>query len=1213
MNMHNMRFDAMKMAGRWAALALLLLPLAALAQRAAAPTFPLKISENRRYLVDSGGKPFLVVGDTAWSLIAQLNEADIAKYLDDRQRRGFNSIIVNLIEHKYASKAPAKIDGVAPFLKPGDLTQPNPAYFDYAHRAVAEANKRGITVWLCPAYLGANGGDEGFFKEIKAAGPAALRSYGRFVGERFKDLPNIVWMPGGDYALPEAERWTGNELAEGLREGGARQIMTAHGGQTSAIETFGDQPWLAVDTVYRYQSDLWRPLRANYPKQPVRPFVLIETTYENEPKATPERIRRQAWWAMLSGACGQFFGNSPMWHFDGPGLHKLGVDTTWQQALDSAGSRDMARLGAFFNSQPWPQLAPDIEDKLVSARRGNGETQITAAHTPGHRLALLYIPAGGKGPRELTLNLTAFPGPVTAHWFNPAKDAALIAHGPAMPNQDGQKLRAPGDNSTGANDWALVLKSGIQPLRRSSAHPHYFERGGKPVILFGASDHFGSLMNSAFDYVRYLDVVSADGLNLMRVNSGVFTEPGRDGNTMEAMPGKLITPYARGGEPGYANGGNKFDLSRWDDAYFARLRDLVAQAAKRSVVVNYIFFCPFMEDGKFTVSPWKEGNYVNGPPPVPWREIYTLDKGGGFVALQEALIRKVVAELRGADNVLFEIIYEARPEWTQAGWLARMTEVLLTAQKEHGSKSPLIQDAGVGAAPAPNLAPEAAAVQWSFTSAEVMAPHWRLNRVLAQGETGAQPSSNDQARMRAWEFLHNGCGMYVHLDHCFKVSDPDGDCDMGPASMWGGGKAQRRELGALKRYWESLDFVNLAPATNLVRGPLPPGLTVRAMANPGREYTLHLRPADTQPRIGIRWTGKLRPPAGGDYEIGAISNDGVRLWLDGKQLVNNWTEHAAAEDVVKVMLDANTAHDLMIEFFYTGGQGEMRLLWGKAGQQRELIPASAFTTGDGAPGLTAEYFAEPNLTGFKLRRIEPQVDWRVKGGWPFELPQFTGEPSVEFDLPAGRYIAEWILPRDASALRSETFEHAGGLRRFNGPKMNPDLALRVRLAPSEAGNARKAAAKGPLTVLKANPRYFTDGSGKAVYLTGSHTWNNLQDMGAGDPPPAFDFDAYLDFLERRQHNFIRLWHWEQFAWETKASADHTGNKGVYTVAPHPWARGRGGRGGAGGAGGADRPRQGARRQAKVRPQQIRPCVFQAAPFARRGCRQARHLRVGHAF
>jgi hypothetical protein len=62
-----------------------------------------------------------------------------------------------------------------------------------------------------------------------------------------------------------------------------------------------------------------------------------------------------------------------------------------------------------------------------------------------------------------------------------------------------------------------------------------------------------------------------------------------------------------------------------------------------------------------------------------------------------------------------------------------------------------------------------------------------------------------------------------------------------------------------------------------------------------------------------------------------------------------------------------------------------------------------------------------------------------------------------------------------------------------------------------------------LRVHPDNPRYFTDGSGRAVYLTGAHTWNNLIDMGRGDPPGRFGFDAYLDFLRRHGHNFIRLW------------------------------------------------------------------------------------------
>ena len=173
--------------------ALLLAFLLASAPWASPATFPLRVSDDHRYLVDRDGRPFLVVGDTAWSLIAQLGAEDCARYLGDRARRGFNAIIVNLLEHKFASRAPALRDGTPPFAAAVDFTHPNPACFAFAHRAVEQAQRRGISVWLCPAYLGWGGGDEGFFKEIQAAGPVALRGYGRFLGEHFRDLPNIVW------------------------------------------------------------------------------------------------------------------------------------------------------------------------------------------------------------------------------------------------------------------------------------------------------------------------------------------------------------------------------------------------------------------------------------------------------------------------------------------------------------------------------------------------------------------------------------------------------------------------------------------------------------------------------------------------------------------------------------------------------------------------------------------------------------------------------------------------------------------------------------------------------------------------------------------------------------------------------------------------------------------------------------------------------------
>lgn len=148
------------------------------AQRLAA--LPLKVSDNGRYLVDQKNQPFLVVGDTAWSLIAQLEGQDIDRYLEDRQNRGFNSIIVNLIEHKFCNTPPKSRSGLAPFNPPGDFSAPNVDYFELARNIVQRANQRGI-VWLVPAYLGYAGGDEGFFRDMKAGGQAKLRAYGRFV------------------------------------------------------------------------------------------------------------------------------------------------------------------------------------------------------------------------------------------------------------------------------------------------------------------------------------------------------------------------------------------------------------------------------------------------------------------------------------------------------------------------------------------------------------------------------------------------------------------------------------------------------------------------------------------------------------------------------------------------------------------------------------------------------------------------------------------------------------------------------------------------------------------------------------------------------------------------------------------------------------------------------------------------------------------------
>ena len=117
---------------------------------------------------------------------------------------------------------------------------------------------------------------------------------------------------------------------------------------------------------------------------------------------------------------------------------------------------------------------------------------------------------------------------------------------------------------------------------------------------------------------------------------------------------------------------------------------------------------------------------------------------------------------------------------------------------------------------------------------------------------------------------------------------------------------------------------------------------------------------------------------------------------------------------------------------------------------------------------------------------------------------------------------------------------------------NQELASLSKIkVPDLAGPNSPTLATGPLRVDPANPRYFMDGTGKAILLTGSHTWGNFQDQGSKDAKgqlPVFDYTAYLNFLVAHNHNFFRLWTWEQSRWTVRTTDDN------YWFDPMPYQR-----------------------------------------------------------
>ncbi len=129
-------------------------------------------------------------------------------------------------------------------------------------------------------------------------------------------------------------------------------------------------------------------------------------------------------------------------------------------------------------------------------------------------------------------------------------------------------------------------------------------------------------------------------------------------------------------------------------------------------------------------------------------------------------------------------------------------------------------------------------------------------------------------------------------------------------------------------------------------------------------------------------------------------------------------------------------------------------------------------------------------------------------------------PSVAVQLPDGRFTAKWFNPREGQWTDRGTI--AGGKHNLRAPGRGDWILLFQSKALSRG--------KGPLKVHADNPRYFADGSGRAVHLTGSHTWANFQERGVEGETPDFDYERYLDFMQELGHNFMRMWRWEQAQW-----------------------------------------------------------------------------------
>lgn len=450
----------------------------------AAPAYPLETSGNQRSLIDSDGQQFLINGDTAWSLMVALTDAEVIQYLDDRHARGFNTILANLIEHRFAPDPPRNVYGAAPFTTPEDIRTPNDAYFDRCVGIVQQALDRDMMAMMTPAYLGIVGGGEGWWQALSARTASEAEAYGAYLGAKFAAFPNIVWVMGGDHFAQEVLSRT-RALVTGLKSTGrADWLFTYHAGpNTSSSEVVGDEPWLDLNATYAYEDPgLVAQFEQDYGWTPTRPFFLLESRYEHEPNPPVSRLalRSQAYWSVLTGGMGALFGNNPIWHFEND--RPFPNAGTWESNLNGNGSQDRIRFRNLFSTYDWSSLRPDRSRAVLTGGEGSGADAAYAAKSNDSTLVIIYTPS----QRALTVNLDALTGSdATVWWFNP-RDGSVDAGTPVV--SAGSRDFTPPTN----DDWVLVIgdaAAGLPPpgIGGDPIDPATSPGAADPSLLAGTS------------------------------------------------------------------------------------------------------------------------------------------------------------------------------------------------------------------------------------------------------------------------------------------------------------------------------------------------------------------------------------------------------------------------------------------------------------------------------------------------------------------------------------------------------------------------------------------------------------------------------------------------------------------------------------------------------------------------------------------------------
>lgn len=428
----------------------------------------LQVSDNGHFLMYEDGSPFFWLGDTGWELFHRLTFEEIEMYLENRRQKGFNVIQAVVLAEMNGLKKPNRYGDVP--LHDLDPTKPNEKYFEFVDRVIKLAAEKNLYMGLLPTW-----GDK--VTMIWGEGPVVFNSenaykYGLWLGKRYKDFPNIIWILGGDRPpMNENSDWrpVWRAMAKGILEATENKALISYhisGGDKSTSQFIHNEEWLDVNMIQSGHGGgrdvhIWELISRDWNLTPAKPVLDSEPNYEDHPvnpwpKWNPENgyfrdydVRKQTYRSVFAGGCGVTYGHHSIWQFWNPNEEKINfADRYWTEAIDRPGAFQVGYLKKLMESRPQLTRIPD--QSLIEKGQGEmGEYCCSTRDIDGSYM-MIYIPVG----KSITINTNPIKAKkVYAWWLNP-KTAEVIRTG-KMKNSGSMVFTTP---SLGVeNDWVLVI------------------------------------------------------------------------------------------------------------------------------------------------------------------------------------------------------------------------------------------------------------------------------------------------------------------------------------------------------------------------------------------------------------------------------------------------------------------------------------------------------------------------------------------------------------------------------------------------------------------------------------------------------------------------------------------------------------------------------------------------------------------------------------